>query len=138
MKRLAAGLVAVIVIVPAVALLAPVIVDLNDFKPDIARKVEAATGYRLAIGGEIEGRILPSPGAVLRGIRLASRDGDPGVGMATLDSLEIDLALLPLLIGEIHIRGVTLVRPALAIERSGEGGTDLGFAIAWPRPGPAR
>ena len=78
MKRLAAGLVAVIVIVPAVALLAPVLVDLNDFKPDIARKVEAATGYRLAIGGDIEGRILPSPGrAVLRGIRLASRDGDP-------------------------------------------------------------
>lgn len=134
MKRLAAGLVAVIVIVPAAALLAPVLVDLNDFKPDIARKVEAATGYRLAIAGDIEGRILPSPGAVLRGIRLASRDGDPGPGMATLDSLEIDLALLPLLIGEIHIRGVTLVRPALAIERSAEGGADLGFAIAWPPP----
>ena len=137
MKRLAAGLLAVIVIVPAIALLAPALVDLNDFKPDIARKVEAATGYRLAIAGDIEGRILPSPGAVLRGIRLASRDGDPGAGTATLDSLEIDLALLPLLIGEIHIRGVTLVKPALAIERSAEGGTDLGFAIAWPRPGPA-
>lgn len=137
MKRLAAGLVAVIVIVPAIALLAPLLVDLNDFKPDIARMVEAATGHRLAIAGDIEGRILPSPGAVLREIRLAGRDDDPDADVATLDSLEIDLALLPLLIGEIRIRGVTLVRPALAIERSADGAANLGFAIDWPRPGPA-
>ena len=137
MKRLAAGLVAVIVIVPAIALLAPLLVDLDDFKPDIARKVEAATGHKLAIAGDIEGRILPSPGAVVRGIRLASPDDDPGADVATLDSLEIDLALLPLLIGEIRIRGVTLVRPALTIERSADGVTNFGFAIDWPRPSPA-
>lgn len=137
MKRLVAGLVAVTVIVPAIALLAPLLVDLNDFKPDIARMVEAATGHRLAIAGDIEGRILPSPGAVLRGIRIASRDDDPDADVATLDSLEIDLALLPLLRGEIRIRGVTLVRPALAIERSADGATNLGLAIDWPRPGPA-
>ena len=137
MKRLVAGLVAVIVIVPAIALLAPLLVDLNDFKPDIARMVEAATGHRLAIAGDIEGRILPSPGAVLRGIRIASRDDDPDADVATLDSLEIDLALLPLLRGEIRIRGVTLVRPALAIERSADGATNLGLAIDWPRLAPA-
>ena len=63
MKKVAIGVGAVVLVVLAVALLAPVFIDLNDFKPQIAREVEAATGRKLVITGDIDARVLPSPGA---------------------------------------------------------------------------
>ena len=139
MKKVAIGIGAVVFIVLAVALLAPVFIDLNDFKPDIAREVEAATGRKLVITGDIDARVLPSPGATVRGIRFANIDGASNANMATLDSVEVDLALGPLLSGEIQIRSITLVKPVIAIEvladgrssldiGSGDGGTDANTA----------
>ena len=129
MKRFAVGLIAIIVVVPAIALLAPLLVDLNDYKADIARGVEAAIERRLVIAGDIEARILPTPRATLRGIRLADREGGEGAVMATLDSIEIDLALLPLLRGDLRVRRVTLVRPVIDIKAPVSGSTELEFPI---------
>ncbi len=144
MKKIAFGLIAVIVIVSATALLAPVFVDLNDFKPDIAREVEAATGRKVTITGDIDARILPSPGATVRGIRLANIAAGASKDMATLDSIEVDVALAPLLRGDIQIRSVTLVKPVIAIEAFANGRTNLEFSKPGSRSldsqaaGPAR
>ncbi|MDA0261344.1 MAG: AsmA family protein [Proteobacteria bacterium] len=128
MKKVAIGLGAVVFIVLAVALLAPFFVDLNDFKPDIAREVEAATGRKLVISGDIDARVLPSPGATVRGIRFANIEGATAADMATLQSVEIDLALGPLLSGKIQIRSITLVKPVIAIEVLADGRSNLDFA----------
>ena len=112
-------------IVLALALLAPVFIDLNDFKPNIARQVEAATGRKLVITGDIDARVFPSPRASVRGIRFANIDGAANANMATLDSVEVDLALGPLLSGDIQVRSITLVKPVIAIEVLADGRSSL-------------
>ena len=125
MKKIAIGVGAVVLVVLAIALLAPIFIDLNDFKPDITREVEAATGRKLIITGDIDARVLPSPGATVSGIRFASIDGAKNADMATLESVEVDLAFGPLLRGNIQVRSVTLVKPVIAIEILSDGRSNL-------------
>ena len=125
MKKVAIGVGAVVLVVLAVALLAPVFIDLNDFKPQIAREVEAATGRKLVITGDIDARVLPSPGASVRGIRFANIEGASAANMATLDSVEVDLALGPLLRGDIQVRRITLVKPVITVEVLADGRSSL-------------
>ena len=125
MKKIAIGIGAIVFIVLALALLAPVFIDLNDFKPNIARQVEAATGRKLVITGDIDARVFPSPRASVRGIRFANIDGAANANMATLDSVEVDLALGPLLSGDIQVRSITLVKPVIAIEVLADGRSSL-------------
>ena len=125
MKKVAIGVGAVVLVVLAVALLVPVFIDLNDFKPQIAREVEAATGRKLVITGDIDARVLPSPGASVRGIRFANIEGASAANMATLDSVEVDLALGPLLRGDIQVRRITLVKPVITVEVLADGRSSL-------------
>ncbi|MGH6915859.1 MAG: AsmA family protein, partial [Geminicoccales bacterium] len=115
------GLGALVVLAIAAILDGPSFVDWNSYKPEIAARVKAATGRDLAIEGDISLSVLPSPTLAVEGVRFANIEGGSAPDMATLDSLEVHVALMSLLHGKIEVASVSLVRPTILLETLPDG-----------------
>lgn len=121
MRRLLYAAVALFVLAAIAALIVPRFVDWNRYKPDFARQLEAASGRRTAIDGEISLQLLPSPVLRATNVRIANVKGAADAEFARIASLEMRLDFWSLLRGRIVGTSVTLVRPALSLEILTEG-----------------
>lgn len=121
MKKVLIGLGALVVLAIAAVLVGPSFVDWNSYKPEIAQRVKEATGRTLAIDGDISLSILPSPTLAVEQVRFANIEGGSAADMATLDALDVRVALMPLVRGEIQVESVALVRPTILLETLADG-----------------
>ncbi|RMG91311.1 MAG: AsmA family protein, partial [Zetaproteobacteria bacterium] len=110
----------VIVIIVAGLIAAPFFIDVNDYKDTIAQKVEDATGRALTIGG-IKASLFPWVGVELENVHMANPDGFEEKDFASVEHLDIKLAVLPLLDGRYEIKEFKLVRPHLYLARNEQG-----------------
>jgi len=117
MKKVLIGLVAVVVGIVAALLIAPSFIDWNQYKGEITAQAKAFTGRDLAIDGDLKATILPAPAVVVEGLRLANADGAGAADMVQLKSVEVRVALGPLLGGRVQVESVTLVDPVIEIEK---------------------
>lgn len=111
--------VAVALAVAGVAILKSI--DIDAYKATIAEQVRAATGRELAIDGDMALDISLRPALVLREVSFANPAGMSRPRMATLQRLEAQVDLLPLLSGEVHINHIVLDGLDVLLERNGEG-----------------
>lgn len=111
------GLLALLMIVLVVT---PFFIDLNSYKLKITEAVEDATGRTLQIG-EIDASLFPWVGMRLEDVRLANRSGFSDHDFLKVESLDIQVALLPLLSKEIEIKQFKLDAPELFLERNAAG-----------------
>ncbi len=109
-----------LLLVMGILLVVPLFIDVNDYKPQIAKAVEDATGRALQVG-DIEASLFPWIGLRLQDVRLANRAGFSNRDFLKVDSLNIQLDLLPLLSREIEIKRFVLDAPEIFLERNGEG-----------------
>jgi uncharacterized protein involved in outer membrane biogenesis len=117
LRKIAIGLGLLAVLVLAILLAGPRLIDLEDVKARIAAAVEARTGRHLEIAGPLQLALLPTPSISARGVRLANPPGASVPDMLRLRLIEVKLALWPLFTGAIEIRGATLVDADLDLER---------------------
>jgi uncharacterized protein involved in outer membrane biogenesis len=130
-KKVLYGVAGLVVLVVTAVLVVPVFVDANAFKGEIAAKVKEATGRELAIDGEIGVRFLvPATGITVEGVRFANLPGAAAPDMATLKELEVNVALLPLLRGEVQVESVRLVEPVIELEVLEDGRANWVMAAA--------
>ncbi len=110
------GLVLVAIIV------VPHFFDWNRYlKPTIIAKAKEITGRDLTIDGDIALTILPSPTFSAAKVHFANGPGGSVPDMATLESLDLRVALFPLLSGAIKVESVTLVAPKIVLETLPDG-----------------
>lgn len=121
MKKVLIGLGALVVLALAAVLVGPSFIDWNSYKPEIAQRVKEATGRSLAIDGDISLSILPSPTLAVEQVRFANIEGGSAPDMATLDALDVRVALMPLVRGDIQVESVALVRPTILLEQLADG-----------------
>ncbi len=121
MRRLLYAAVALFVLAAIAALIVPRFVDWTRYKPDFARQLEAASGRRTAIDGEISLQLLPSPTLRATNVRIANVKGASDAEFARIASLEMRLDFWSLLGGRIVGTSVILVRPTLSLEILGKG-----------------
>ena len=96
--KLTAGLLAlVILLIAAAAVLAPFLISPDLLKDEIAARVEAATGRRLTIAGEVRLSVFPWVGIEVNQASLADLPGFGPEPFARLRRAEIQARLLPLL-----------------------------------------
>jgi uncharacterized protein involved in outer membrane biogenesis len=95
--------------------------DPNSRKPQIIAAVEEATGRELTIGGRIGLSFLPQPTLQVSDVALSNPPGFSRPDMATLQGLELRLALLPLLSREIRIDELVLRQPDILLETNAKG-----------------
>lgn len=109
-----------LVLVMGILLAVPFFIDVNDYKPQITKAVEDATGRALQIG-EIKASLFPWVGVRLDNVRLANRAGFSDRDFLKVASLNIQLDLLPLFSKQIEVKRFTLDAPELFLERNTEG-----------------
>ena len=102
-------------------LVIPSFINWNTYKPEIADQVRALTGRELIIGGDIDLKIFPSPRLVAENVSLSSIEGAQSPDLVSLRSVEVRIALAPLLGGNIGIETVQLIEPQVFLEVLADG-----------------
>jgi uncharacterized protein involved in outer membrane biogenesis len=87
----------------------------------IAAETRAATGRELRIDGGLSYRLLPAPAVVARDVALGNAPWGTRPDMATIRRLSFEIALRPLLEGELHARRLTLEGADLYLESDAQG-----------------
>jgi len=121
------GIGAVVALIVIAAFVVPLFIDWGSYKPEISARVEALTGRKLAIDGDISVALLPSPKLRIEDVRLANLPGATAPDMARLKALELNLALGPLLSGEIQVTSLSLVDPVIQLEQMPDGSNNWTF-----------
>lgn len=119
MRKVLLGILGVVVVGLVAVLVAPSFIDWNQQKTRIAEQVFDATGERIAIEGDVSLALLPTPRLSAAGVRLAGREGGPD--RLTLKSLDLQVALAPLLGGEIEVASLVMVEPVVLYEIDEQG-----------------
>jgi AsmA protein len=113
---------AIVVIVPvAGAAISALTFDANRLKPRIVAVIEQATGRAVAIDGPIRLGLSLWPTLEVDSVTLGNAPGFMPANMATLDRLDLRLALLPLLHRHVEIERLDLVHPAIALQLDAAG-----------------
>lgn len=123
MKKVLWGIGGVIALLAAAVLVIPSVIDWNAYKPEIAEQVRKLTGRELVIAGDIDLNILPSPALVAEKVSLSSIDGAQSPDFVILNSVQVHIALAPLLAGKLRIESVRLVEPQIFLEVLADGRT---------------
>ncbi|MEQ8269194.1 MAG: AsmA family protein [Parvibaculum sp.] len=134
-----AGLLAVLLFA---ALIGPSLVDWNQFRNGIETQASEVAGRPVSIDGDIRFRILPAPHLTLGKIKIGN---DPEASslpsephFATFDEIDAEVALAPLLSGDIKVTSVRIMRPQFNLEVLPDGSVNwkgLDFARRVPEEG---
>lgn len=127
MKKAAYGIVGLVVLLVAAALVVPSFIDWNAYKAEIATEVRKATGRTLDIGGELEFAVLPTPRLRVTNARLSNAPGATATHMVSLKEFEVSVKLAPLVQGDIEVAGVELIEPVIELEKLPGGGVNWAF-----------
>ena len=107
--------------VVVLAIVAPLLIDPNDYKPEIAAAVEDATGRRLEIEGDIGLSVFPWLALELGPLQLSNAAGFGEAPFARLSGAEVRLKLLPLLSKRVEVGTIALHDLQLNLARKADG-----------------
>jgi len=121
------GLAIATIVAIVAALAAPLVVHWDHYRGAFEAEASRLTGMDVRIDGPIDARLLPTPRITLRDVSIGRASRKPDIRAA---SIELEVALGPLLRGAIEATEAHVVAPqiALRLDRSG--------AIEWPAPSP--
>ena len=102
-RKLLIGAGAVLGVLIVALLVAPVLIDVNTYKPQILAEVKKATGRELVIDGPISARLLPLPSATVSGVKFFNAPGSKNPNMVEVKSITVWPALFALLLGDIKV-----------------------------------
>jgi len=111
----ALGILVALLVLAGVAIL--FLVDVNAHKPRIESAVSDALGMEFRIHGRARLRLFPSASIALSDVRLRNR----GTDLATAETLRVGVKLRPLLSRQVKITELALEKPAIRIEKGGDG-----------------
>lgn len=121
MKKILLILGSVIAVCVVAVLVVPSFIDWNAYKPQITEQVRKLTGRELVIAGDIKFKILPAPLLVAENVSLSSIDGAQSPDFVALRSVEVRIALAPLLGANLKIETVRLLEPQIFLEVLADG-----------------
>lgn len=121
MKRAIFIVVGLIAFAVIAVVAAPNFVNWNNYKSEISDQVRQLTGRELIIAGDISVKVLPAPRLVAEKVSLSSLDGATHPDLVSLRSVEVQVALAPLITGQIRVETVRLVEPRIYLEVLADG-----------------
>lgn len=112
----------IVILTISIALLALVtLVDPNQFKPLLVEQVKKNTGLDLVVDGDIQWQFFPSLGFSLGKTELRNPDGFENQNLFKVDTIGIDVSVIPLLQKKLEIGNVNLSGAELHIETLKDG-----------------
>lgn len=126
-KKFVIGILGIGAIVIFGAILAPNFINWNKYKSEITTQLKSATGRDITISGDLSVRVIPTPALTVGGIAIANIAGAANPEMVNLDTLQVRVALLPLLSGEVQVERVLLKNPIIHLEKLANGAVNWNF-----------
>lgn len=105
-----------IILLLLAALVGPTFVDWNQFRNQIEAQGTKLTGRELKIGGDIRFVVLPAPHLTLNDVSLSNLEGGANPDFLRFGQIDAEVALAPLLSGEVTVSSVTVARPQVHLE----------------------
>ena len=102
----------------AAIFVAPNFVDWNQYRDELTAYAKSFTGRELEIKGDIRFAILPTPILAIKDLRIANSMDLGDADIASLKSLEIHIALVPLLTKNIQVTNLKLSNPVINLENA--------------------
>ena len=139
MKKLMIGGGVVVILVIVAALVIPFVIPAETFKNQLLTQVKDATGREARIDGAFKFSILPRVEFVAGKVSFANAAGGKARNMVSVDNINVQVALFPLLGGEVAIDAFVLEKPVINLEIDKAGKPNWQFGAdkpaAAPRPG---
>lgn len=136
-RRALIAVAAVIVVVGGIGAVLLARLDPNAYKPDIVQAVKHATGRDLTLNGQITLKPSLWPTIQVNDVAFSNPPGFSRPQMATLQGMELQLALLPLLSRRIEIDRLVLIHPDILLETDAAGHANWRLAPEVSPPAPA-
>lgn len=95
--------------------------DFSRLKPQIIQAVKGATGRELYMGGQIRLDFSLSPTLFVEDVALRNVAWGSKPDLARIKNLRIQIGLVPLLFGNIHIKRLIITEPDILLETDAEG-----------------
>lgn len=132
-RRIGLVVAAVAVLLPLTAVSAFVaLFDPSMLKARAADAVRRSTGRELTIAGPVGLTWSLIPTVTLDDVSLSNPPGMSRPAMAHAARVEVRFALLPLLSRQVEVRGITLAKPDVLLERNAAGQPNWAFAPSAP------
>lgn len=128
------GLLAALIVAAVVVLM---VIDFNDYKPEIQAQAKQATGRDLTIEGDIKLAISLNPALAVSGVSFANASWGSRPAMVTVDRFEAQVALIPLISGTIDIQKIILKGADILLEKDEKGQANYVFETAAAAPAAA-
>lgn len=122
--KILAGLV---VLVVAVAIVAVLVIDPNEYKDEIIAAVEDQTGRDFSIESDIDLKLGLTPSFAVSGVRLANAEWGSRPDFLSVGEFAAEVALLPLIFGNLQINRLVLRDADILIENDAKGRSNLDF-----------
>jgi hypothetical protein len=107
--------------------------DYNKFKPMITNIAKKYTGRKLTLAGDIKVKLSLSPTLQVNNVSFQNAPWSSHPEMIRAKQIEVQLALIPLIKGNINVKRLTLINPDLMMEISKSGKTNLEFDLPEPK-----
>ncbi|WP_119301816.1 AsmA family protein [Dongia deserti] len=121
LKIILTGIGLALVALVALAFTVVMATDFNDYRDLVQQRVKAATGRDLVIAGNIDASFSLSPRLSAKQVSFRNAPWSDIPQMASLDEIEAEIAVLPLLTGLIRIKEVVLRGGQVVVETNKEG-----------------
>lgn len=102
--------------------------DVNQYKGDIVDAVKQSTGRTLQIGGDLDFSLLFVPSIKVEDVKFSNAAWGSQPDMVKVNKLELQVALLPLLSGDIQIKRLVLIDPDILLETNNKGTANWEFS----------
>ena len=112
------GVLAVLVLFTA--LIAPMFIDWTSYRAEFERYGSKLAGREVRIEGPVGIQILPTPTIRLNGLRIANPDGATAEEFVSAETLELRLAISPLLKGKIEVEALEFEGATFEFEHLGD------------------
>tara|TARA_B110000879_G_scaffold171743_1_gene222824 strand:+ start:65348 stop:69007 length:3660 start_codon:yes stop_codon:yes gene_type:complete len=110
------------------ALVVPSFINWNKYKTEIENTASNLSNRKVSISGDLFLSILPSPSFSAEEVSVSNIEGGQATNIISLKSVDVNVAFLPLLRGEIQVKKFILIEPivALEIDKSGKENWNFG------------
>ncbi|MGF1632033.1 MAG: AsmA family protein [Kiloniellaceae bacterium] len=139
LKRIVTGLVALSAAVAVAGYAIIASLDVQQVADYAKAEVKAATGRDLTVAGPVDLRVSLTPAIQLQDVRFANAPWGSRAEMVSIRRLEVEVALLPLLLGDVVVKRLVAVEPDILLETdaAGRGNWVFDTAAVGAAPAPA-
>ncbi len=120
-KWIVTGLVALVVAVVVAGFAILSTMEFEELRGVIEAEAKEATGRELEIAGPIDLKISLTPAITLEEVRFANAAWGSRADMVSVRRFELEVALLPLLSGDIQVKRLVVIEPDILIETDKKG-----------------